>query len=125
MSIKFKIAKSPEDLDRVFRLRHQVLVEGQNVFPPSPDGRLVDRFDAYPTSINIFAESDGTPVGSLRLTVGSECGLASDDIFDYKPCLPMDCRRVVSETMMCLDPAFRKNPKLLSGLVFHSFDDGI
>lgn len=116
MSLKFKIAKSPADLDRVFRLRHKILVEEENVFPPSPDGRLVDRFDAFPTSTSLLAEFQGTPIGTLRLTIGAECGLTSDDIFDYKPCLPVGELRVVSETMLCLDPAFRKNPKLLSGL---------
>lgn len=121
MSLKFKIARSPEDLDRVFKLRHKILVEGENVFPPSPDGRLVDRFDAYPTSTNILALSSGEPVGSLRLTVGAECGFASDDVFDYKPVLPVDRHGVVSETMLCLDPRLRKNPKLLSGLFLLGF----
>lgn len=121
MSLKFKLAKTSEDLDRVFRLRHRILVEEDNVFPPSPDGRLIDRFDAYPTSVSLLAESQGTPIGTLRLTAGSECGLASDNVFDYAPCLPVGERRVVSATMLCLDRPFRKNPKLLSGLFLLGF----
>jgi hypothetical protein len=67
VATRIKIARSAQDLDRLFQARHQALVEERGCRFPQPDLRLVERFDAFPSTLNIIAEVDGEVVGGVRL----------------------------------------------------------
>ncbi len=115
MPIKLAIAKTAEQIDAVFKLRHQVFCEEGKYFPETPDGRFFDSFDAYPTTKNIVAIHDEKVVGSLRLTVDSEVGIPADDYYDFRALLPEGCK-LLSSGMYCVDREFR-NPKIALGMI--------
>lgn len=64
--IIYKIAQSEDELERYFRLRHEVFVKEQQIFSESD----VDKYDTNPVHevIHIIGikESDGTMVGGVR-----------------------------------------------------------
>lgn len=85
MPVRIKVARTAEELDDVFRLRHEVYVGEEGYFKEAIKGsnRIVDRFDSFPDVANIIAYSDGVPVGTLRINRDSELGLPPDEIFDF------------------------------------------
>jgi CRP-like cAMP-binding protein len=87
MTMKLKIAQSAKELDDVFWLRHEVYVveDGKYGGKSFPNQRIVDRFDAFPNSLNIIAYENGEPVGTMRIGMDSGLGLASEEYFDLTP----------------------------------------
>jgi CRP/FNR family cyclic AMP-dependent transcriptional regulator len=113
--IRVRFAESTPDLDALFRLRHRVYVEEKGWFPPQRDGRVIDRFDAYPNKVNVVAVVDGQVVGGVRFVESSPVGMPADYFFDFTPFLPHDAR-VGSASLLCLDPELRKSGGLVSSM---------
>jgi GNAT superfamily N-acetyltransferase len=69
------------------RGRHRAYSEEHDYFTPKADGRIFDRFDAYPdTTVHFVAELGGLIVGGVRYCVGDErVGLPVDEFFDFSP----------------------------------------
>ena len=82
--MKLKIAQTADELDDVFWLRHQVYIieDGKYGGIPMRNQRIVDRFDAFPNSLNIIAYDEDEPVGTMRIGLDSGLGLASEEYFD-------------------------------------------
>ena len=59
VTVRIRLARTTDELDQVFALRHRVMVDEEGYMPAQPDGRLADRFDAYPTTANVIALVDG------------------------------------------------------------------
>jgi CRP-like cAMP-binding protein len=112
MAVRIRQATSPTDFDQLFQVRHRVFVEEQHYFSPTSDGRLVDRFDAFPTTANIVASAGGRIVGGVRIVEPSPVGAPADDLFDFRPYLPDANVRIGSGSMLVVEPEYRRIPRI-------------
>ncbi|MBA3047132.1 cyclic nucleotide-binding domain-containing protein [Patescibacteria group bacterium] len=81
--IEIRVAKSKEDLEAVYKLRHDTYVKRDGKFNPEdfPDGMMSDKFDAH--SIILIAIKDDIPIGTIRCTEDiPEIGLPIDRHYD-------------------------------------------
>jgi N-acyl-L-homoserine lactone synthetase len=108
--VLIRVAESAEDIDRLFRARHHVLAEVDGYVPLRADGRLCDRFDAYPSNRNLIAEHEGRIVGGLRFTEHSLAGTPPDEFFDFGPFLNAKTTRFGSASKLFLERAYRGSP---------------
>jgi hypothetical protein len=116
MTVRVRIARTTEELDAVFRLRHQVFVEEEHYMPPRSDRRIADRFDAYPTTANIVAIVEGRIVGAIRFLERSVAGVSTDEFFDFTPFVPAGiCDG--SSGMLVLARRYRSVPRLVVSMV--------
>lgn len=83
MAVRIKVAKSEKELEDVFRLRHQVYVQGEGYFKDMPGNLIVDHFDAMPKVASIIAYADEEPIATMRISADSEIGSPSDEMFDF------------------------------------------
>ena len=85
MPIRIKVAVSAQELNDVYKLRHQVYVENEGYFKDMPGDVIVDQFDTMPRVANIIAydEETKTPVGTMRINGDSEILLPSDEVFSF------------------------------------------
>lgn len=105
--VLIRVAESAEDIDRLFQARHHVFAEVDAYIPVRPDGRLCDRFDAYPTNRNLIAEHDGRIVGGLRFTENSPAGTPCDEFFDFSPYLDPASNHYGSASKLFLEHPYR------------------
>jgi CRP-like cAMP-binding protein len=112
MRVHVKVAKTPKEIDGVFKVRHKVFIEEDGKFPAMHDKRLLDFFDTIPATVNIIAMVDDNVIGCLRMTEWSEAGLPADHYFDFKPYLPDNMGKLGSVSMFCLLSEFRSNMHL-------------
>jgi N-acyl-L-homoserine lactone synthetase len=112
MPIRVKIANSPSEMDGLFQARHRVFVEEEKYFPERPGRRIYDRYDSFPTTVNLVSMVDRKVVGGLRLTEWSESGVPSDEIFDFNPYISGNSKNLATASMLCLERAFRDLPRL-------------
>lgn len=112
MAVRIRQATSPTDLDELFQVRHRVFVEEQRYFPPVSDGRLVDRFDAFPTTANIVASAHGRIVGGVRIVEPSPVGVPADELFDFRPYLPATRVRIGSGSLLVVEAEYRRLPRV-------------
>jgi len=83
MAIRVKAAESAKELADVYKLRHQVYVEGEGYFKDHPGDHIVDQFDTLPEVINVIAYKGNTAIGTIRLNKDSDIGLPCDEIYDF------------------------------------------
>jgi N-acyl-L-homoserine lactone synthetase len=120
MTICIKYAQATDEIDGIFRTRHKVYVEEEGYMAAQPDGRVYDRFDAYPTTVNIIAVDDGRVVGGARFCAPSTAGAPPDDFFDFAAYLP-DQARGGSGSMLCVERAYRRIPELAFSIMGMGF----
>ena len=111
MGVRIKIAATTEELDELFEVRHRVFVREKRYFTPIADGRLLDRFDAFPTTANIVALYEGHVIGGVRIVEPSGRGVPADEFFDFRPYLP-EGAIAGSGSMLVMDEEFRKVPRV-------------
>lgn len=116
VSVLINVAETSEQLDAVFRLRHQVMVDEEGYMPATHDRRIIDRFDAFPASVNIIATVEGEIVGSIRYTERTGAGLVSDEYFDFTPYLPPEARVGDSSRLVVARNA-RASPRLVRAMM--------
>jgi N-acyl-L-homoserine lactone synthetase len=116
MTVRIKLAETADEVDAVFRLRHQVFVEEEQMRPPQPDGRMSDRFDAYPTTSNVIAIADGEVVGTLRGAQRTSAGTPADEWFDFRPHLPAGSSDIAAG-MLAVSRPYRDVPQLVIGML--------
>lgn len=114
MPIKIKVATDPSTIDAVLKIRHKVFSEEEDYFNKSADGRLIDRFDAYPTNRNLVVMNGEEVVGSLRLTLDSSAGVPADEYFDFRAHLP-ETYSLAGCGMYCVSLPYR-SAKMALGL---------
>ncbi len=103
MATRIKIAKDTHELDALFRCRHVALVEELGAQFPRPDGRLMDRFDAFPSTWNVAAVDGGEVVGGIRLCPTDPTGTPLDGLYDFSTNLPNDARTATLSRFHLLD----------------------
>ena len=116
MTVRIRLARTTDELDQVFALRHRVMVDEEGYMPAQPDGRLFDRFDAYPTTGNVIALVGGRIVGAVRLIERTPAGASADEFFDFRPFLPPAARDVTGG-MLVLERAHRDTPRLVFAMM--------
>jgi len=111
MAILIKVAETAEEIDGLFRTRHKVFVEEGGYMAPRPDGRIFDRFDAYPNDAmaNIIAVDDGHVVGGVRVIKATAVGLPTDHFFDFSSYIRTDISEVGNGGMFCLESGYRQS----------------
>jgi len=114
MSLRITLAQTPALLDSIYKVRHQVFSEEEEKFKPSHDGRVVDRYDAYPTTANLAVLDNDKVVGALRITADSVAGLPADESFDFRRYIPQGAR-LYSCGMYCVLREYR-SPRVALGL---------
>ena len=121
MGARIKLAQTTEEIDGLFRLRHQVMVEEEAYMPAVPDRRLFDRFDTYPATGNVIAVVDGQVVGAIRVIEQSSAGTSAESYFDFHPFLP-EGARPAALGMLAVAREFRALPRLvfaLNGMAYY------
>lgn len=116
MGVRVRLAKEPEELSALMRLRYRVFVEEDGYLPPRDERMIHDFFDVLPTTSNLIALVDHEVVGGCRLTLNSAAGMPSDADFDFAPYLPEGARPAAG-SLMCVTRSARMAPRLISGLL--------
>ncbi len=88
MSFKIKLADTTDLVDNSFKLRHHVFAEEEGLLKATTEGRLFDRFDAYPTTRILILTTKDKVVGTLRMVHDSSEGLPADEYYDFRKHLP-------------------------------------
>jgi N-acyl-L-homoserine lactone synthetase len=117
MPIRVKIADRAVELNSLFQARHKVFVEEEGYLQKRPDGRIFDRFDTYPTTVNLIAMVNKEVVGGLRLTEGSTAGTPAEEFFDFSPFVPNGAKKIGTASLLCMQRAFRNKPRLTYMLI--------
>jgi len=93
MPIRIMVATSAQELNDVYKLRHQVYVKGEGYFKDMAGEHIVDHFDTFPYVANIIAYNDNTPVGTIRINLDTPILLPPDELFNfgaYRECVNED-----------------------------------
>lgn len=114
MAFKIMLATTTDLLDKAFQLRHQVFVEEEALLPPTADGRIIDRFDAYPTTHNLVVTDGDEVVGCFRLVLDSSEGVPADAYYDFRQHLPENYA-LMHTSLLCTAQQYR-SPRLTTGL---------
>ncbi len=112
MGIKVKQANTVKELDDLFHTRHDVFVDEMKYNEPTEDGRLFDRFDTYPTTVNIVVIMDGIVAGGVRAVPMSENDSPFDHYFDFRSHIPKRNSRIACGGMLLIKPEYRTVPNL-------------
>lgn len=115
MPCSFKVARTLEDQEKVYKLRHQVFVQEEERFE-SPIDKIDDDFDALDETFSIIAECDNTPVGTIRATIDNPMGLPSLDHYNFQPFMNKLTGTFASVGWLCISNNFRVHRGLLPGL---------
>jgi hypothetical protein len=68
-AVTYKLAATPESLEKVYRLRYQCY-RRQNSIDPTPDEQFSDAFDTQPNSFNFLARNSAKePFATVRISV--------------------------------------------------------
>lgn len=121
MSVRVKVAQTAEEMDKVFKTRHEVFVEEEGYFQPNASGRIFDQFDAFPSTVNIVATVGQEVVGGLRITELSKAGTPPEHLFNFRPYLPADASKIAAASMLCV----KKRYRMVRSLTFMLLSMGI
>ena len=120
MPLLVKIAETAGELDRVFQMRHRVYVEQGGYMAATADGRVYDRFDAFPSTTNFVAYEGEEMVGGVRAMQDTGAGTHADDYYDFRPHLPPSAI-VGSGSQLWVDEKYRGHRHIVPTLMNLSF----
>mgnify|MGYP001801509561 FL=1 len=112
--LRIAIANSPNQIDEVLQLRHQVLIASADDQAKKPK-RLMDRFDAFPTTTHVTAIMNNQVIASLRLTFDGAERTPADEYYDFRAKLPGNSK-LLSCDLHCVHPDFHL-PQVTMGLL--------
>lgn len=115
MAITISIAKTSEDIDEVFKIRYKVFHDEENLLGEDPNSRIMDRYDAFPTTWNLVVKKQDHVIGSMRLSIDSGVGVPADEWFNYRSHIPENSL-IMHCGMFCVTEGFR-SPKITAGLM--------
>jgi len=119
MAFKIMLANNATLLDKAFKLRHQVFVGEEGLLQPTPDGRIIDRFDTFPsTHILVVITQTEEVVGTFRLALDSAQGLPADEYYNFRQHIPQNSH-LLHGGFFCVSQAHRST-KLTMGLILMS-----
>lgn len=115
MPCSFKVARSTEDKERAYRLRHKVFVGEEQRFDHH-ESKIHDVFDALSETACIIAESKNKVIGTIRATVDNPIGLPPMQHYDFKPFIKKHTGKFAGISWLCITKKFRIYRGLLPGL---------
>lgn len=115
MPIKMRIASTTEEIDSVFLLRHKVFAEQENILEPNRDKRFMDRFDTFPSTVQLVATLGDETVGAFRFSIDDVCGLPADEYYDFRQFVDEDAK-LMHAGMFCVHRDYRAE-KIAVGLI--------
>ena len=85
MSIRLKVANTAQELDDVFKLRHEVFIQERDKYTSSSldYNRIVNHFDTLPDVANIVAYAGSKAIATMRVSKDSQIGLPAEEYFDF------------------------------------------
>jgi len=106
-NIEVKQAKTPEELEQVFRLRYEVYRNKSYIDPDAyQQEKLTDKYDLF--SASFLALRDGAPIGTVRLIKNSEMGFPTEKTFNILDFPVVFLRKEAAElSKLCLKKKFR------------------
>jgi len=116
-SLELVVARTPEDLEALQRLRFTVFSEEMNaVFPDSADGLDADEYDPWCEHLIVREQANGRIVGTYRLltpvNAGRLGGYYSESEFDLSSLEPI--RHLVIELgRSCIHPDYRNGAVIM------------
>lgn len=120
MPLLVRIAERATELDLLFRMRHRVYVEQGHYVQATADGRVYDRFDAFPSTTNFVAYEGEQMVGGVRAMQDDGAGTHADDYYDFHPHLPPSAV-IGSGSQLWVDEKFRGHRHIVPTLMNLSF----
>ena len=121
MSIEITLAKQTEQIDAIFKLRHQLLSKAVDNATSAQEklslneGRILNYFDGFPTTSHFVVEDNKKVVGSLRFCLDSKSGVPADLVYDFREKLPHS-PKVASCDMYCVNKNYH-NPRIAQALI--------
>ncbi|QBF33454.1 cyclic nucleotide-binding domain-containing protein [Thalassococcus sp. S3] len=107
MPIRIRLAQDEQDIEQVFRIRHQVFREEEDLIHADGTQVVLDQFDAFPASKLFVALNERDQiVGSVRATLDNPAGLPADEYFDFREHTP-PASRFMSISMYCVARPYR------------------
>ncbi|MEL6259930.1 MAG: cyclic nucleotide-binding domain-containing protein [Cyanobacteria bacterium J06623_5] len=118
--LRIVTAKSPEKIDEVLKLRHQVLAVEEGFLPRTASHRIIDRFDAFPSTTHLMAIQDDQLIGAMRLTMDSEVGIPADEEHEFNIALPAGSHLLCC-SLYCVKRDYRSTQVMLGLLLMASY----
>lgn len=115
MPIRMRIAETTDEIDSVYLLRHKVFVKQESLLKGNKEARLYDRYDSFPSTVQLIAQNDDDTIGAFRFSLDDTCGLPADNYFDYRVHVPNDAR-LMHVGMFCIHQDYR-GEKIAIGLI--------
>ena len=115
MPICMQLAQTTAEIDSVYRLRHLVFVEQEGLLRANPESRIYDRYDSFPSTVQMIALEQGQTVGAFRFSLDDSCGLPADEYFNFRQFVDPDSR-MMHTGMFCVHRDFRAE-KIAIGLI--------
>lgn len=128
-SLELAVARTPEEIQALQRLRFQVFSEEMNaVFPESSNGIDADEYDPWCEHLMVREQATGRVVGTYRLLTPVNAtrlgGYYSESEFDLSGLGPMR-RQVIELGRSCIHPEYRNGAVIMllwagiAGIVKH------
>ncbi|ARU55392.1 methyltransferase [Oleiphilus messinensis] len=122
MSVNIRIATTDQELNDVFRIRHQVFADEEKRLKTDEEF-IYDRYDCYDNTVNFIAYVDQKPVGAMRLSADTMAGVPLDDHYDVSDlrarCVNKNGGRESAGciTQLCVSRRHRATPYIVKGLM--------
>jgi len=110
--LKIAIAKTPEQIDDVLKLRYQIQSQTLASALTTDAGRLMDRFDAFGSTTHLIAIENMQVAGSLRLTLNTKAGTPVGDRYQWQTS-SIAKQALLSCDMHCLLPSLNASQTTL------------
>jgi N-acyl-L-homoserine lactone synthetase len=107
LPICVKFAATAEEIDGMFRARYHVFVDEEGSMAANDDGRIFDRYDAFPTTKHVIALVEERVIGGVRFTENSAAGTLAAEFFDFSPYLAADAHTFGCGGMLFVERAYR------------------
>ncbi|KMZ12023.1 N-acyl homoserine lactone autoinducer synthase [Candidatus Burkholderia humilis] len=105
---RIRLASSKDDLQQIFRLRHQVFAEELRWVPQVNSGLEQDQYDTRAMLIGIF-DSNGSAVGTIRLLFKPGIFMLEREFAIFLPDCPTGKTAPAEMTRLCVDPRIRRS----------------
>lgn len=118
---RIRLASSKDDLQQIFRLRHQVFAEELRWVPQVNSGLEQDQYDTRATLIGIF-DSDGSAVGTIRILFKPGIFMLEREFAIFLSDCPTGQPAPAEMTRLCVNPRIRRSGlgRQASQALFHA-----
>ncbi|CAH2810565.1 MAG: hypothetical protein CBHOC_5110 [uncultured Caballeronia sp.] len=105
---RIRLASSKDELQQIFRLRHQVFAEELHWVPQVNSGLEQDQYDTRATLIGIF-DSDGSAIGTIRILFKPDTFMLEREFATFLSDCPTGQTAPAEMTRLCVNPRIRRS----------------